>query len=427
MKSPLMFIKNRGLFMQKRVVVTGMGVVSPIGNNVKEFYEGLLEGRNGVDYITKFDASEHATKFAAEVKDLNFEGILDVRELRRMDEFCQYAMVASNEAILDSGLDLDKEDLNRIGVIIGSGIGGLWSFEKEHTKMVKQGPRRISPYFITQMIPDIAAGYVSMKYNLKGPNYCTVSACATASHAIGDAIRLIRYGDAEVMVAGGSEAAICPMGVAGFNAMKALSTRNDEPKKASRPFDKLRDGFVMGEGAGILVLEDLEHALKRGAKIYAEIRGVGFTADAYHVTAPAPGGEGAVRAMHRCLEDGELNIEDIDYINAHGTSTEYNDKNETQAIKTLFGDHAYKLNVSSTKSMTGHLLGAAGAVELVATILAVQNNVIPPTINYEEPDPECDLNYTPNSPQEKEVNAAISNTFGFGGHNACISVSKFRR
>ncbi|HFB67512.1 MAG TPA: beta-ketoacyl-[acyl-carrier-protein] synthase II [Calditrichae bacterium] len=411
--------------MRKRVVVTGIGVVTPIGNNAREFWEGLLEGRNGVDYITHFDPKEHDTKFAAEVKNFDPSPVLDSREVRRMDLFSQYAMVAAAEAVQDAGLNMEQEDPNRVGVIFGSGIGGLFSFETEHRKMLERGVRRISPYFITQMIIDIAAGHISMRYGMKGPNYATVSACATASHAIGDAVRLLRYGDADVMLAGGSEAAITPMGVGGFNALKALSTRNDDPQHASRPFDKQRDGFVMGEGAGVLVLETLEHALARGAKIYAEIRGVGFTADAHHITAPAPGGEGAVRAMRRAIEDGELQLEEIDYINAHGTSTQYNDKSETQAIKTLFGEHAYKLNVSSTKSMTGHLLGAAGAVELAATVLAVHHDVIPPTINYEEPDPECDLNYTPNKPEKRRVYAAISNTFGFGGHNACITVSKY--
>jgi len=411
--------------MRKRVVVTGIGVVTPIGNNTREFWEGLLEGRNGVDYITHFDPKDHDTKFAAEVKNFDPSPVLDSREVRRMDLFSQYAMVAAEEAVKDAGLNMEQEDPNRVGVIFGSGIGGLFSFETEHRKMLERGVRRISPYFITQMIIDIAAGHISMRYGMKGPNYATVSACATASHAIGDAVRLLRYGDADIMLAGGSEAAITPMGVGGFNALKALSTRNDDPKHASRPFDKQRDGFVMGEGAGVLVLETLEHALARGAKIYAEIRGVGFTADAHHITAPAPGGEGAVRAMRRAIEDGELQLEEIDYINAHGTSTQYNDKSETQAIKTLFGDHAYKLNVSSTKSMTGHLLGAAGAVELAATVLAVHHDVVPPTINYEEPDPECDLNYTPNKPEKRRVYAAISNTFGFGGHNACITVSKY--
>jgi 3-oxoacyl-[acyl-carrier-protein] synthase II len=402
-----------------------MGVVAPIGNSVKEFKEGLFQGRNGVDYITHFDASEHPTKFAAEVKNFSAEGILEDKDRRKLDPYTQYAMVAAHEAILDSGLDLDKIDLERSGVVVGSGIGGIQSFEREHLKFVERGPRRVSPFFVPQMISDIAAGHISMKYNLRGPNYCIVSACATASHSIGDAARLILYGDADIMVTGGSEAAICPMGVAGFNSMKALSTRNDDPQKASRPFDKNRDGFVIGEGSGILVIEELEHARQRGANIYAEICGIGFTADAYHITAPAPGGEGAIRAMRRCVADAKLNLDDIDYINAHGTSTPYNDKSETDAIKATFGEHAKKLSISSTKSMTGHLLGAAGGIELIASILAIKNGRIPPTINYEGPDPECDLNYTPNQPAEREIRNAISNTFGFGGHNACILVSKF--
>ncbi len=342
-----------------------------------------------------------------------------------MDTFIHYGMVAADEAIKDAGLDLQKIDPYTTGVVVGSGIGGIQSFEDEHTKYIEKGARRVSPYFVPLMISDIAAGQISIRYGLKGPNYATVSACATATHAIGDAARLIKYGDADVMVTGGSEAPITPMAVAGFASMKALSTRNDDPAHASRPFDLEREGFVMGEGAGTIVLESLEHAKKRGAQIYGEIRGIGFTGDAHHVTAPAPGGEGAVRAMRRCVEDGGLNLEDIGYINAHGTSTPFNDKNETAAIKTLFGDDAYKLNISSTKSMVGHLLGAAGAVELIAATLAIKYGIIPPTINYEVPDPECDLNYTPNTAIERPVHAAISNTFGFGGHNACISVSKF--
>ena len=342
-----------------------------------------------------------------------------------MDVYTQYAMVAADEAVRHSGLDLEKINLDRAGVVVGSGIGGILSFEQEHAKFVAHGPRRVSPYFVPQMISDIAAGQISIRYRLRGPNYATVSACATASHAIGDAVRLIKYGDADVMVTGGSEAPITPMGVAGFCSMKALSQRNDDPTHASRPFERDRDGFVIGEGAGILVLEELEHARKRGATIYAEVCGVGFTADAHHVTAPAPGGEGAVRAMRRAVEDAGLNLDEVDYINAHGTSTPYNDKNESAAIKTLFGDHAYRLNVSSTKSMVGHLLGAAGGVEAVAAALAVKHDVVPPTINYENPDPECDLNYTPNAAQERTVNAAISNTFGFGGHNACLAVRKY--
>lgn len=411
--------------MQRRVVVTGMGAITAIGNSMKAFWEGLLQGKNGVGSITHFDASQFSTRFAAEVKNFSVDGILDVRELNRMDRYTQMAMVAAHEALQDSGLDLQKIDPTMAGVVVGSGIGGIQSFETEHSKYIEKGPRRVSPYFVPQMISDIAAGQISIRYGLKGPNYATVSACATASHAIGDAVRLIKYGDADIMVTGGSEAPITPMGLAGFCSMKALSSRNDDPARASRPFDRERDGFVMGEGAGILVLEELEHARKRGANIYAEVRGVGFTADAHHVTAPAPGGEGAVRAMRRSAEDARVNLDEVDYINAHGTSTPYNDKNETAAIKALFGDHAYKMNISSTKSMIGHLLGAAGAVELIVSVLAVKHNIIPPTINYEFPDPECDLNYTPNVPQERQVRHAISNTFGFGGHNACILVSKF--
>ena len=412
---------------KKRVVITGMGAVTPIGNSVKEFWDGMMAGKSGADMIKKFDATQYATKFACEVKDFcPAEDVISPKELKRIDLFAQFAIVAAEEAIRDSGLDFEKVYRERAGVIIGSGIGGIMSFEEEHKKYLNGGPRRVSPFFIPQMIIDIASGHVSIKYGLKGPNYASVSACATASHNIGNAFKTIQRGDADLMISGGSEAAICPMGVAGFNAMKAISTRNDDPQKASRPFDKNRDGFVMGEGAGIVVLEELEHAKKRGAAIYAEMQGIGFTADAHHITAPSPGGEGAVRAMHLCLADGGLNIEDVQYINAHGTSTPYNDKSESEAIKTLFGEYAYKLNVSSTKSMVGHLLGAAGGVELIASVMAINNGMIPPTINYEEPDPDCDLNYTPNQPVEKKVKAAISNTFGFGGHNAVLSVSEYK-
>lgn len=412
---------------KKRVVITGMGAVTPIGNSVKEFWDGMMAGKSGADMIKKFDATQYATKFACEVKDFcPAEDVISPKELKRIDLFAQFAIVAAEEAIRDSGLDFEKVNRERAGVIIGSGIGGIMSFEEEHKKYLNGGPRRVSPFFIPQMIIDIASGHVSIKYGLKGPNYASVSACATASHNIGNAFKTIQRGDADLMISGGSEAAICPMGVAGFNAMKAISTRNDDPQKASRPFDKNRDGFVMGEGAGIVVLEELEHAKKRGAAIYAEMQGIGFTADAHHITAPSPGGEGAVRAMHLCLADGGLNIEDVQYINAHGTSTPYNDKSESEAIKTLFGEYAYKLNVSSTKSMVGHLLGAAGGVELIASVMAINNGMIPPTINYEEPDPDCDLNYTPNQPVEKKVKAAISNTFGFGGHNAVLSVSEYK-
>lgn len=413
-----------GVGKGRRVVITGVGAVTPIGNNVKEFWEGLVNGKNGVGPITRFDVTDFKTKFAFEVKNFDPGEIIDVKERNRMDLYAQYALVAAEEAIQHSGLDLEKIDPERAGCIIGSGIGGIRSFEDEHSKFVQSGAKRVSPYFIIQMIIDMAAGLVSMRYNLKGPNYAVVSACATASHAIGNAYYLIERGDADIIVTGGSEAAITEMGVAGFNSMRALSTNNEDYLHACRPFDKNRDGFVMGEGAGILVLEEYEHARKRGANIIAEVKGVGFTADAYHVTAPAPGGEGAVRAMKMAMKDAGLNPEDIDYINAHGTSTPYNDKNESDAIKTAFGDYAYKLNISSTKSMTGHLLGAAGAIEMIASALAVKNDIIPPTINYQEPDPECDLNYTPNVAVERKVRAAISNTFGFGGHNACLLVTK---
>ena len=411
----------------KRVVITGLGAVTPLGNSVQEFWDGMLAGKSGAEMITRFDAGQYATKFACEVKNLTPpENVISPKESKRLDLFTQFAIVAAEEAIRDSGLEIDKLNGDRVGVIFGSGIGGIQSFEEEHTKYMEGGPRRVSPFFIPQMIIDIAAGHISIKYGFKGPNYASVSACATASHNIGNAFKTIQRGDADLMVTGGSEAAICPMGVAGFNSMKAISTRNDDPKHASRPFDKNRDGFVMGEGAGIVILEELEHAKKRGARIYAEMRGMGFTADAHHITAPSPGGEGAVRAMRQCLADGGLNLEDVQYINAHGTSTPYNDRSESEAIKTLFGEYAYKLNVSSTKSMVGHLLGAAGGVELIASVLAINNGIIPPTINYEEPDPDCDLNYTPNQPVERKVKAAISNTFGFGGHNAVLSVSEYK-
>ena len=411
----------------KRVVITGLGAVTPLGNSVPEFWDGMMAGKSGADMITRFDAGQYTTKFACEVKNLTPpENVISPKESKRLDLFTQFAIVAAEEAIRDSGLEIDKLNGDRVGVIFGSGIGGIQSFEEEHTKYMEGGPRRVSPFFIPQMIIDIAAGHISIKYGFKGPNYASVSACATASHNIGNAFKTIQRGDADLMVTGGSEAAICPMGVAGFNSMKAISTRNDDPKHASRPFDKNRDGFVMGEGAGIVILEELEHAKKRGARIYAEMRGIGFTADAHHITAPSPGGEGAVRAMRQCLADGGLNLEDVQYINAHGTSTPYNDRSESEAIKTLFGEYAYKLNVSSTKSMVGHLLGAAGGVELIASVLAINNGIIPPTINYEEPDPDCDLNYTPNQPVERKVKAAISNTFGFGGHNAVLSVSEFK-
>ncbi|HHE56036.1 MAG TPA: beta-ketoacyl-[acyl-carrier-protein] synthase II [Caldithrix abyssi] len=410
---------------KRRVVITGMGLMSPVGNNVQETWQALLNGKNGAAPITLFDTSDYETKFACEVKNYNPLDYFDRKELRRLDRFSQFAILAAEEALKDSGLELDKEDRDRIGVIVGSGIGGMLSFEDEHTKLVTRGPKRVSPFFIPLMIIDIAAGHISIKHNLKGPNFATVSACATAGHSIGAAMRAIQYGDADIMVCGGTEAAIVPSGIAGFNAMKAISTRNDEPEKASRPFDAKRDGFVMGEGGGIVILEELEHAKARGVKIYAELAGMGFTADAFHITQPAPGGEGAIRAMKAALKDAGLQPTDVQYINAHGTSTYFNDKNETEAIKEVFGDYAYELVISSTKSMTGHLLGASGALELIVSALTINHGKVHPTVNYEFPDPACDLNYVPNKAIEKEVNAALSNSFGFGGHNVTLCVKKY--
>lgn len=411
--------------MNHRIVVTGMGVVTPIGNDVPEFWNGLLSGRSGAAPITRFDPSQHATHFACEVKNFNITDYLQPRDAKRMDPFCHYAMVAADQALKDAGVDHESCDKDHVGVIVGSGIGGIPIFESQCKEMDEGGPRRLSPFFIPTMIADIAAGHISIKHQLRGPNYATVSACATGSHAIGIAMRHLQFGDANVILAGGSEGAVTPMGVGGFNAMKAISTRNDDPEHASRPFDLDRDGFVIGEGAGMLVLERLEHAQKRGARILCELKGLGFSADAYHITAPAPGGEGAVRAMREALRDSNLAPEVIDYINAHGTSTPHNDKTETEAIKTVFGEHARRLSVSSTKSMTGHLLGAAGSVESVACILAIQNGIVPPTINFSTPDPDCDLDITPNEPKERKIRTALNNAFGFGGHNACLVFAAF--
>ncbi len=410
-----------------KVVVTGMGVVSPIGKNLAEFWQNMKEGRSGGGLITRFDASEFDSKIACEVK--NYDPLLHMnrKEIQRMDLFTQLAISAATMAIEDSGIDFEKCDKNRVGVIIGSGIGGMWTYHNQQQALYERGgkPDRISPFFIPMLILDIAAGHVAIRWGLKGPNYATVSACATSSHSLGDALMLLQRGDADVMVVGGAEAVICPMGVGGFNSMKALSTRNNDPAGASRPFDKDRDGFVMGEGSGVLLLETLEHAENRGAKIYAELAGMGYTDDAFHITQPAEGAEGAVRSMRICMEDAGVLPQDIDYINAHGTSTFFNDKNETMAIKTTFGEHAYKMAISSTKSMTGHLLGAAGAVEAIATTLAIKEGIVPPTINYQTPDPECDLNYTPNNAVQREIKAAISNTFGFGGHNVSLCFKAF--
>ncbi|MCL6100861.1 MAG: beta-ketoacyl-ACP synthase II [Bacteroidetes bacterium] len=409
----------------RRVVITGLGALTPIGNTLKEYWEGLISGKSGAGLITKFDTTAHATKFACEVKNFDPLAFIDKKEVRRMDPFTHYAVATASMAVEDSKLDLSKVNLERFGVIYGSGIGGMVTWEEEHTAYINGGPRRISPFFVPKMISDIAAGQISIRYGLKGPNYATTSACATSSHAIADAFILIQRGSADIMLSGGSEAAITPMAIGGFNAARALSTWNDRYQEASRPFDKERNGFVMGEGSGSVVLEELEHAKKRGATIYGEIVGVGLTGDAFHVTAPPPGGEGAVRSMKESVRDAGIELTAVDYINAHGTSTELNDLHETQAIKTVFGDHAYKLTVSSTKSMTGHLLGAAGAIESIATILALKNGIIPPTINLDTPDPECDLNYTPKVAVKKNIKYAISNTFGFGGHNASLLFKKF--
>ena len=407
--------------MSRRVVITGMGVISPVGVGLNRYWDNLKSGYSGIVPVTKFDTSDCPVKIGGEVpSDFNPEDFLDKKEIKRLDNFSIYALIAAEEAIRHAGLEEGIPDMDRFGVVVGSGVGGLLTMEEQNKRLLNRGFRGVSPLFIPMYILDIAAGHISMKWGLKGPNYAVVSACATGSTAIGDALRHIQYGDADIFIAGGTEACITPIAYAGFANMRALSRRNDEPEKASRPFDSDRDGFVMGEGAGLLILEELEHAHNRGAKIHAELIGYGATADAYHITAPAPGGEGAMRAMKRAVKDGGVEPEDVDYINAHGTSTPFNDKNETLAIKTLFGEHAYKLNVSSTKSMTGHLLGAAGGIEAIAAIMAIKKNVIPPTINYDTPDPECDLNYTPNSAVDKSVSIAMSNTFGFGGHNAVL-------
>ncbi|OGU18940.1 MAG: beta-ketoacyl-[acyl-carrier-protein] synthase II [Ignavibacteria bacterium GWA2_55_25] len=412
---------------QRKVVVTGMGAVTPLGLTVEEFWKNLLAGKSGAAPITYFDAGDFDTKFACEVKGFDPLVFMDRKLAQRCDPFTQFALAASEMAIRDSGLNLEQENRERIGVVVGSGIGGMWTFHRAQESLWEtKGPHRISPFFIPMMISDIAPGRISMRFGLKGPNYATTSACATSSHAVGDAFILIQRGNADVMVTGGAESSICPMGIGGFNAMKALSTRNDAPERASRPFDKGRDGFVMGEGSGILVLEELGHALKRGARIYAEIAGLGFTADAHHITEPAPGGEGAVRSMRTAIEDAGLTPADIQYVNTHGTSTPVGDKNETAAIKTVFGEHAKRLAVNSTKSMIGHLLGAAGAVESIATILSVYENKVHPTINLDTPDPECDLDYIPHTAQAREVQAAVSNTFGFGGHNASLLFKKYQ-
>ncbi|MDP8214060.1 MAG: beta-ketoacyl-ACP synthase II [Candidatus Euphemobacter frigidus] len=410
---------------ERRVVVTGMGVMTPIGNNPDEFWNALAAGRSGISRITAFDPSEFASQIAGEIKDFDPAQYLDRKQAKRMDRFCQLGVVAAKQALEDSGLDLEREDSTRIGVYASSGIGGLSTIEKQLQIMLEKGPSRVSPLLVPMMIINLLPGQIAMIFGLKGPNLSIVTACATSNHSIGEALWAIRNGMADIMVSGGAEASTTRLGLAGFCSMKALSTRNDAPEKASRPFDKERDGFIMSEGAGMVVLEELEHARARGATIHGEIIGYGCSSDAYHLTAPAPGGEGAARCMKMALDDARVPLEDVDYINAHGTSTPLNDKFETMAIKTVFGDRADKVPVSSTKSMHGHLLGATGVVEAVACLLAMRNNLIPPTINYEVPDPECDLDYVPNQPREAEIKIALNNSFGFGGHNATLILKRF--
>jgi 3-oxoacyl-[acyl-carrier-protein] synthase II len=410
---------------KKRVVVTGLGALSPLGNDVDTSWNNAINGVSGIGPITRVDAEEYPAKVAAELKDFNVEDYMDKKEARKMDRFTQYAVVAAKMAVEDADLNITDEIAPRVGVWVGSGIGGLETLESQFEIFLTKGPRRVSPFFVPMMIPDMATGQISIALGAKGVNSCTVTACATGTNSIGDAFKVIQRGDADVMVTGGTEAPLTRMSFAGFSANKALST-NPDPKTASRPFDKNRDGFVMGEGAGIIVLEELEHALARGAKIYGEIVGYGSTGDAYHITAPAQDGEGGARAMQEAIKDAVIAPEEIDYINAHGTSTYYNDKYETMAIKTVFGEHAHKLAVSSTKSMTGHLLGAAGGIEAIFSILAIKEGVIPPTINIQTPDEECDLDYVPDEARRQELNYVLSNSLGFGGHNATLIFKKYQ-
>jgi 3-oxoacyl-[acyl-carrier-protein] synthase II len=410
---------------QRRVVVTGMGVISPVGNTIDTMWDSLMNGKSGISKITAFDATEFDSRIAGEVKNFDPLKYVSFKESRRMDRFAQFGVAAAKDAMKDSGIDISKEDPYRVGVLVGSGVGSLHTVQEQCKIYEEKGPSRISPFMIPLLIVNEAAGNISIVLGAKGPNSCVATACATGSHALGDAFRIIQYGKADVMVAGGTEGCISPMGIGGFCSLKALSCRNDAPEKASRPFDKKRDGFIMAEGAGVVILEELERAKKRGAKIYAEFAGYGMTGDAYHITAPNPNGEAASKAMDFTLEDAHFNPEDIQYINAHGTSTQLNDKIETLAIKISFNSHARKLAISSTKSMTGHLIGAAGGLEFIISVLAVMNDFVPPTINQEYPDPECDLDYVPNQARKMKVNAAMSNSLGFGGHNATLIVKKF--
>jgi 3-oxoacyl-[acyl-carrier-protein] synthase II len=411
--------------VKRRVVVTGLGLITPLGTGMHKTWEGICKGTSGIDWISSFDTSDYPVQIAGEVKDFNPEDFIERKEIKKMDVFIQFALGAGTMAVEHAGLHISEENADRVGVIVGAGIGGINTMERYHSILLESGQRRISPFFIPMLIANLAAGHISMRFGARGPNSCVTTACAAGTHAIGDSFKIIQRGDADAMIAGGSESAITPLTIAGFANMKALSTRNEAPQRASRPFDAERDGFVIAEGAGIVVLEELESALKRGAKIYAEMVGYGLTADAYHMTAPDPEGRGVVNCMRMALRDAGLGPEAVDYINAHGTSTPFNDKHETAAIKRVFGEHAYKLAVSSTKSMTGHLLGAGGGVEAAVCALALTEGVIPPTTNYESPDPECDLDYVPNHARHVELNTVLSNSFGFGGTNACIVLKKY--
>lgn len=411
--------------MNRRVVVTGVGMITPLGTGVEKSWKGLLEGRSGIRKITYFDPTNLPCQIAGEVSDFEIDRFIETKEQKKMDRFIHLGIAAATMAMEDSALKITEDNAERVGVIVGAGIGGLPAIEHYSKVLHERGYKRITPFFIPMTIINLAAGQISIQFGTKGPNSAIATACASGTHAIGDAFRLIQRGVTDAMIAGGAESVITPLGIAGFSAMKALSTRNDEPERASRPFDRDRDGFVMAEGAGILILEEIEHAIKRGAKIYAEVIGYGMTGDAYHITTPPPNGEGAVRCMDAALQDANIRPEDMSYINAHGTSTKYGDESETMAIKKVFGEHAYKLALSSTKSMTGHLLGAAGGVEAVISVLTITNNIVPPTINLENPDPECDLDYVPNRARAMNVDVVMSNSFGFGGTNACIIFRKY--
>ncbi len=412
--------------MKNRVVITGLGPVTPVGIGKNNFWQSLIQGKCGIDRISYFDIEKYPTKIAAEIKDFDYINYISIKEANRMDKSTQFSIVAAMLALEDSKLKITEKDFYSTGVIIGSGIGGIETFEKQHKILLEKGPGRVSPFFVPMMISNISAGEIAIKIGAKGPNGVITTACASSTHALGMAFKLLQHGDAQIIISGGTEAAISPMALAGFCKMRALSTQNDYPKKASKPFDRERDGFIMGEGAGILVLETLQHAKERNANIYAEIFGFGMTADAYHITAPAPEGEAAAKAIEIALQDAKIEPSKIDYVNAHGTSTPLNDKLETLAVKKVFGEHAYNLKISSNKSMTGHLLGASGGAEAISTALTIKNDIIPPTINYKLPDPECDLDYVPNKSEKKIVNYAISNSFGFGGHNGVIVLGKYK-